>query len=110
MNRTDVRNGNFDSGFGTGIGRMYPGAGLLERGRPGRGQALRSRAAAIRRALCGGAVRRLARAGGVVLALLGMIGAAGAMERGTLPLGAGLLICAALLGVEFLCLRTRNPE
>ena len=31
MNRTDVRNGNFDSGFGTGIGRMYPGAGLPER-------------------------------------------------------------------------------
>ena len=110
MNRMDVRNGNFDSGFGTGIGQIYPGAGLPERGRPGRGQALRSRAAAIRRALCGGAVRRLARAGGVVLALLGMIGAAGAMERGTLPLGAGLLICAALLGVEFLCLRTRKPE
>ena len=39
MNRMDVRNGNFDSGFGTGIGRIYPGAGLPERGRPGRGQA-----------------------------------------------------------------------
>ena len=41
----------------------------------------------------------------VAASLCGFVGVIGAMERGTLGLGAGLLIGMLLVAIEFLCLR-----
>ena len=51
------------------------------------------------------ALARVLRVSGVAASLIGFVGVIGAMERGTLSLGAGLLIGALLIGVEYLCLR-----
>ncbi len=56
------------------------------------------------RALC------IYRTVGVAGSLVGLAGIIGAMECGTLSLGAGLLIGAALVGIEYLCLRPRKNE
>lgn len=45
---------------------------------------------------------------GVACSLVGFIGVIGAVERGSLGFGAGLLIGAVLIGVEYLCLRPRR--
>ena len=49
--------------------------------------------------------RAIARALGFGLSLVGFIGIIGAMETGAIRLGFGLVLGAALLGVEVLCLR-----
>ncbi|MBR3893631.1 MAG: hypothetical protein IKJ35_00635 [Clostridia bacterium] len=55
-------------------------------------------------------VIRLAKACGVAVSLIGFVGVIGAMERGTLGLGSGLLIGALLIGAEYLCLRGRRQD
>lgn len=45
---------------------------------------------------------------GVACSLVGFIGVIGAVERGSLGFGAGLLIGAVLIGVEYLCLRSKR--
>lgn len=74
------------------------------------GELLLCRLTALLHILCSSAVRRLAKTAAVALCLIGMIGVAGAMEIGNLPLGAGVLICAGLLIVEFLLLRRRKDK
>ena len=56
----------------------------------------------------GQTVIRTVKAVMVALSLIGFIGIIGAMERGSLGLGTGLLIGALLLSVEYLCLRGRQ--
>jgi hypothetical protein len=58
--------------------------------------------------LTGESVVRIAKVCGVALSLVGLVGVIGAIEQGTLALGAGLLIGLALLGIEYLCLRPRH--
>ena len=58
--------------------------------------------------LTGTVARRIFKASGVALSLIGMVGIIGAMERGTLSLLAGLLIGTVLIGIEYLCLRPRR--
>ena len=58
--------------------------------------------------LCSDLCRRIAKATSVAVCLVGFVGVIGAMERGTLGLGLGLLIGAILLGIEVLCLRPRH--
>ncbi len=52
-------------------------------------------------------VRTAWKVGTVALCLVGMIGLIGGMEAGVLPLPAGLLLGAGLIGIEFLCLRRK---
>ena len=47
----------------------------------------------------------VARALGFSLCLIGFVGVIGAMESGAISLGFGLVLGAALLGIEVLCLR-----
>ena len=49
--------------------------------------------------------RVVARATGFGLCLVGFVGVIGAMEAGSISLGLGLILGAALLGIELLCLR-----
>ena len=49
--------------------------------------------------------RAVARALGFGLCLVGFVGVIGAMETGAISLGFGLVLGAALLGIEALCLR-----
>ena len=49
--------------------------------------------------------RVIARTVGFGLTLVGFVGIIGAMEAGTISLGLGLILGAALLGIEVLCLR-----
>ena len=49
--------------------------------------------------------RTLARALGFGLCLIGFVGIIGAMETGAIGLGFGLILGAALFGIEVLCLR-----
>ena len=49
--------------------------------------------------------RVIARAIGFSLCLVGFVGIIGAMEAGAISLGFGLVLGAALLGIEILCLR-----
>ena len=49
--------------------------------------------------------RTILRATGFGLALVAFVGIIGAMETGALSLGFGLVLGAALLGIEVLCLR-----
>ena len=51
------------------------------------------------------ALSRILRAVGVSASLVGFVGIIGAMERGAIGLGAGLLMGLALVGIEYLCLR-----
>ena len=51
------------------------------------------------------AISRILRAVGVAASLVGFVGIIGAMERGTLGLGAGLVMGLLLMGMEYLCLR-----
>ena len=55
--------------------------------------------------LCAARTRVIARAIGFGLCLVGFIGIIGAMETGAIGLGFGLILGAALLGIEVLCLR-----
>ena len=63
---------------------------------------------AMWKALTCDVARRVIRACEVAVSLVGLVGIVGAMERGTLALGAGLFIGLALVGVEYLCLRPRH--
>ena len=45
---------------------------------------------------------------GVACSLVGFVGIIGAVERGTLGMGAGFLLGALLIGVEYLCLRPKR--
>ena len=45
----------------------------------------------------------------VAVCLIGFVGIIGAMEQGTLGLGAGLLMGMLFVGIEYLCLR-RRPQ
>ena len=63
---------------------------------------------AMWKALTSEAARRVAKALGVALSLVGLVGIVGAIERGTLGLGAGLLIGLAIVSIEYLCLRPRH--
>ena len=49
--------------------------------------------------------RVVARVIGFGLCLVGFVGVIGAMETGAISLGFGLILGAALLGIEVLCLR-----
>lgn len=60
---------------------------------------------ALLRILTGATVRRIAKVSAVALSLVGFIGVIGAIERGSLGIGMGLLLGAILLGIEYLCLR-----
>ena len=44
----------------------------------------------------------------VALSLIGLIGVVGAMDAGSLGMGSGLLIGAALVAAEYLCLKGRH--
>ncbi len=55
--------------------------------------------------LCGARVRTVARVTAVALSLVGLVGVIGAMEAGTLALPLGIVIGAALILIEYLCLR-----
>ena len=44
----------------------------------------------------------------VAVCFVGFVGIIGAMEQGTIGLGAGFLIGMLLIGVEFICLRSRQ--
>ncbi len=60
--------------------------------------------AALLHILSSATLRRICKTAGVALSLVGMVGVIGAMERGSLGLGAGLVLGALLVGIEFLCL------
>ena len=64
-----------------------------------------SRLLALLRALTGSTARRLLRVALFTLSLVGLIGAVGAMELGRISLLAGVLLSAALLVVQYLCIR-----
>ncbi len=64
----------------------------------------------MRRCLCSQETRRWVRVVSVALCLVGFVGVIGAMERGTLGLGMGLLIGAGLLLVEYLCLKGKPAK
>lgn len=53
-------------------------------------------------------VRRVAKAGAVAVTLLCFVGLIGAMEKGAIGLGTGVLLSLPLLGIEYLCLRPRT--
>ena len=72
--------------------------------------ALLGGASALVSALSGAKARRLAKALTVAVSLVGFVGVIGAMERGSLGLGSGLLIGAILVGAEYLCLRGRRQS
>ncbi len=72
--------------------------------------ALLSLLAALLQVLTSTTACRLLKTIGVALSLVGFIGVIGAMECGKLGLGAGFLIGALLLGVEYLCLRTKRQR
>ena len=55
--------------------------------------------------LCAARTRAVARAIGFGLCLVSFVGIIGAMENGAISLGFGLVLGAALLGIEVLCLR-----
>ena len=55
--------------------------------------------------LCATRTRAVARAVGFGLCLISFVGIIGAMETGAISLGFGLVLGAALLGIEVLCLR-----
>lgn len=109
MNRMDTKKGRMDSDFGIET-VYYPelrtSCGRFRR----RADALLLRLLALWQILTGATARRLAKAGCVALSLIGMIGVAGAMERGTVSLSAGLAVCAVLLAVELLCLRAGKTK
>ncbi len=52
--------------------------------------------------------RRICKAVSLALCLVGFIGIIGAMERGVIGLGLGLLIGIAIIGIEALCLRSHR--
>lgn len=62
----------------------------------------------VLRALTSCKARRIAKATSLSLCLVAFVGIIGAMERGVLPIGAGLLIGLAIIGVELLCLRPHH--
>ncbi|MBQ8432358.1 MAG: hypothetical protein IJX28_05695 [Clostridia bacterium] len=64
----------------------------------------------LRRILCGQAVRKWSKVVSLSLCLVGFVGVIGAMERGTLGLGMGMLIGAGLLLVEYFCLRSKSTN
>lgn len=105
MNRINTESQQYYSDFGMDcsyIPEAVPSCSRLRKNL----DSLLLRLFALWQILTGATAKRLAKAGGVALALVGMIGVAGAMERGTVSLFAGLAICSVLLTVEFLCLRT----
>ena len=55
--------------------------------------------------LCAARTRAVARTVGFGLCLISFVGIIGAMETGAISLGFGLVLGAALLGIEVLCLR-----
>lgn len=59
----------------------------------------------LKKAVSSARVRRTAKAVSFTGCLVGFVGIIGAMEAGSLALGAGLLLGACLLAVEYLCLR-----
>ena len=65
---------------------------------------------ALLRILTGATVRRIAKVSVVALSLVGFIGVIGAIERGSLGIGIGLLLGAMLLGIEYLCLHGKPSE
>lgn len=68
------------------------------------------RMAGFARALTDSRICRLIKSITVALSLIGFVGVIGAMERGGLGIGAGLLIGVALVGLEYLCLRSRRQK
>ena len=69
-----------------------------------------SRVSVFARALTDSRVCRLIKAITVALSLIGFVGVIGAMERGGLGIGAGLLVGATLVALEYLCLRGRRQR
>lgn len=66
--------------------------------------------ALIASVLCSDLCRRIVKAFSVAVCLVGFVGVIGAMERGTLGLGIGILIGMSFLGIEALCLRPRHRK
>lgn len=64
-----------------------------------------SRMTSLVRVLTDSRVCRIAKAVSIAVSLVGFVGVIGAMERGGIGIGTGLLIGAALVGLEYLCLR-----
>lgn len=52
--------------------------------------------------------RRIAKAASVAVALVALVGVVGAIERGSLGIGIGLLLGAAVIAVEYICLAPRR--
>ena len=69
---------------------------------------LLSMLAALLSALTSAKARSILKALSVAVCLVGFVGIIGAMEQGTLGLGAGFLIGMLLVGIEYLCLRRRH--
>ena len=69
-----------------------------------------SRVADLARTLTDSRACRLIKAITVALSLIGFAGVIGAMERGSLGMGTGVLIGATLIGLEYLCLRGRRQR
>ena len=87
--------------FGEAVTTVGAGQKLLEN--------LLSKLLWILRILTCTTVRRIAKATAVAVTLVAFIGVIGAMEAGSVSLGLGLVIGAALLGIEYLCLRPQRP-
>ena len=62
------------------------------------------------KAVTGATACRLYRVFGVAASLIGFVGVIGAMQSGTVGLGMGLLIGAVLIGIEYLCLRSKRRQ
>ena len=55
-------------------------------------------------------VRSILRASAIVILLILLVGVVGAMERGTLPFGLGMLLGLGMIGIEYCCLCPRKEE
>ncbi len=107
MNAYYEKNGSYNSNS-----RIFEGYFTEVEVRTGRLQQVLKKAsscvASLLRTLSDSRVCRIAKAVTVAVSLVGFVGVIGAMERGSLGLGAGLLIGAGLVGLEYLCLRGRR--
>ncbi len=107
MNRSFTEDQSFDSVFGI-YEKFYGESVPAKRSGKELSAVLLARLSVLWAFLCSAAAIRLARVVGFTLSLIGTVGIVGAMERGRLSLGLGLLLAGLLFGIEYLCLRTRK--
>jgi hypothetical protein len=109
MNTTFEQNSNFNS-----KSRIYEGyfeesasrAGNIRRGL----ESFLYIIASILTAMTSAKAIALFKVIGVAGALVGFVGIIGAVEQGTLGMGAGLLLGTLLVGIEYLCLRPKRRD